>query len=314
MPMCPEGHTSTSFDYCDVCGAPIPATALPPTAAPMQPQPNVPCPHCKALNSPDALFCEACGYDYTTGTLPRSAKQAASWLDIDTPEMHMSEPPQQPNTPVNPASSSLQAAQPPADADVPADLPAAVPGPGASTSEQDVVAMTPAIAEQQADIPIEAAVPVPSDSSAPDASQTATIQITHVAEIWIDPDWYAIQVSSEKMPSPGLPTIVPLGTSALIGRVSKSRNIYPEIDCEPDTGVSRRQAQLTTDGQRWFVEDLESSNGTYLGHAGAPLPEDPLPSGKHELAEDDRIFVGAWTRIVIRPALPDEVATLAGQS
>jgi len=29
------------------------------------------CPNCQAPNSPDALFCEACGYDFTTGTLPR---------------------------------------------------------------------------------------------------------------------------------------------------------------------------------------------------------------------------------------------------
>ena len=29
------------------------------------------CPNCSAQNPPDALFCEACGYDYTTGTLPR---------------------------------------------------------------------------------------------------------------------------------------------------------------------------------------------------------------------------------------------------
>ena len=26
--VCPEGHTSTSTDYCDVCGAPIPASAV----------------------------------------------------------------------------------------------------------------------------------------------------------------------------------------------------------------------------------------------------------------------------------------------
>ena len=32
---------------------------------------------------------------------------------------------------------------------------------------------------------------------------------------------------------------------------------------------------------------------------------------KHELAADDRIYVGAWTRIVIRRATDDERATLA---
>jgi pSer/pThr/pTyr-binding forkhead associated (FHA) protein len=71
--------------------------------------------------------------------------------------------------------------------------------------------------------------------------------------------------------------------------------------------VSRRQAQLTTDGQRWWVEDLQSSNGTYVGAASTPLPSDPLPPGQRkELATDDRIYVGAWTCIVVRRATPEE--------
>ena len=36
--------------------------------------------------------------------------------------------------------------------------------------------------------------------------------------------------------------------SVLVGRPSRSRGIHPEVDCGDDTGVSRRQAQLTTDG------------------------------------------------------------------
>ena len=28
-------------------------------------------------NTPDALFCEACGYDFTTGALPRGAGPTA---------------------------------------------------------------------------------------------------------------------------------------------------------------------------------------------------------------------------------------------
>ena len=89
--------------------------------------------------------------------------------------------------------------------------------------------------------------------------------------------------------------------------MSKSRNIHPEIDCETDTGVSRRQAQLTTDGTRWWVEDLESANGTFVGAASGALPEDPIPVGvKRELKPDDRVYVGAWTRLVIRRATDDE--------
>jgi hypothetical protein len=134
-----------------------------------------------------------------------------------------------------------------------------------------------------------------------------------VAEVWIDPAWYEAQQSPDPMPSPGLPVVVPLRSkSILIGRTSRSRNIHPQIDCESDTGVSRRQTQLTTDGGRWWVEDLDSANGTFVAPATGPIPSDPIPvRGKHELAADDRIYVGAWTRIVIRRATDDEKATLA---
>ena len=134
-----------------------------------------------------------------------------------------------------------------------------------------------------------------------------------VAEVWIDPAWYEAQQSPDPMPSPGLPVVVPLRTkSILIGRTSRSRNIHPQIDCESDSGVSRRQTQLTTDGSRWWVEDLDSANGTFVAPATGPIPSDPIPvRGKHELAADDRIYVGAWTRIVIRRATDDEKASLA---
>jgi hypothetical protein len=136
------------------------------------------------------------------------------------------------------------------------------------------------------------------------------IPLEWVAEIWVDPDWYAVQEAEEPMPSPGLPAVIGLTSrSLLIGRVSPSRNIHPDIDCTTDTGVSRRHAQLTTDGQRWFVEDLGSSNGTFVGPASGPLPEDPIAVGpRTELDDDDRIYVGAWTRIVVRAATDDEKA------
>ncbi|MBK8867156.1 MAG: FHA domain-containing protein [Actinomycetales bacterium] len=135
------------------------------------------------------------------------------------------------------------------------------------------------------------------------------VPVEWVAEVWIDPEWYAVQEAEEPMPSPGLPAVVPLAVrSALIGRVSTSKNITPDIDCTQDSGVSRRHAQLTTDGTRWFVEDLGSANGTFVGPASGPLPNDPIESGpKRELADDDRIYVGAWTRIVVRRATPEEI-------
>jgi hypothetical protein len=61
MATCPNGHESTTADYCDQCGAPM---AAPPVAA------SAVCPNCQSARGPDEKFCEVCGFDFVTGTLP----------------------------------------------------------------------------------------------------------------------------------------------------------------------------------------------------------------------------------------------------
>jgi hypothetical protein len=288
---CPNGHPSESSDYCDTCGAPIGESQTPDagSASVGRPAPTTsgagspaagpgtageegstapnsePCPNCSLVNAPDALFCEGCGYDFTTGTMPREST-STNPLDLaETPA------PGQPGAPAQ--------AGPPAPA---------------QTS-----------AQAQAGAPAQPATPATASAASDKAGG-----VEWVAEVWVDPDWYAEQSSDEQCPSPGLPVVVPLPTrSLLVGRRSRSRSIHPEIECGADIGVSRRQAQLTSDGQRWWVEDLQSANGTYVGAASAALPTDPLPPGqRRELGTDDRIYVGAWTCIVVRRATPEEQA------
>ncbi len=153
-----------------------------------------------------------------------------------------------------------------------------------------------------------APAPAPAGGDVAPAPLAPAVPLEWVAELWVDPAWYAEQEADEPCPSPGLPVIVPLTVrSVLVGRVSRSRNIHPEVDCGADIGVSRRQAQLSTDGTRWWIEDLQSSNGTYVGPASGPLPAVPLvPGQRRELAEGDRVYVGAWTRIVVRRATDEE--------
>lgn len=137
-------------------------------------------------------------------------------------------------------------------------------------------------------------------------------RVEWVAEVWVDPDWYAVQQADDPMPPTGLPEIVGLRKrEVLIGRPSRSRGIEPEIDAHQDTSCSRRQAQLSFDGTRWYVEDLDSANGTYVGAPGAPMPEHPIPRGRIALADGDRVYVGAWTRVVVRRATPEESDALA---
>jgi hypothetical protein len=241
---CPNGHESQATDYCDTCGVAMVATETPSPqpgdtipvpvldpdapAGAATPADGQECPNCATANAPDALFCEACGYDFTTGSMPRTETPAAA-EDATTP----------------PADGNIS---PPLD-----------------------------------DI--------------------------WVAELWIDPQWYGEQSSPDPLPSAGPPEVVPLrNTSLLVGRASKSRDIHPDIDCGTDNGVSRRHAQLTTDGTRWWVEDLGSSNGTFVAEAVDALPKTPIEVGvKREVGADDRIYVGSWTRLVIRKAAPGEV-------
>lgn len=297
--VCPNGHPSESTDYCDVCGEPIAASTGGPAAPPARetsspavasPSPATTCPNCDFPAAAGALFCENCGYDFTTGALPDPVEPPSA-LSLD---------PQASGTPVRPSSGSP----------VPSGPPTADPAHSAAVPAPETAAGAP--------------LPVAGETGAPEAaaglSTSAGSTGSHlptppvpgpdrwVVEIWIDPDWYAAQQPEDPMPSAGLPGLVVLRErSVLVGRPSASRGIHPQVDCGTDTGVSRRHCQLSTDGQRWWVEDLQSSNGTYVSPAGEALPTDPVPAGqRRELADGDRVYLGAWTRLVVRKALPGE--------
>jgi hypothetical protein len=272
MPICPAGHQTNATDFCDTCGLPVtPGDVAVPAPIPSPIGGPVICPHCQTPNVADALFCEACGYDFTTGSLPIPDVGAAP----DSPLEPVETTPE-PEPPVEPVETPPQ------------------PEP---------------LIEPVETTPEPAADPLPQIPAEPPTRP----RVEWVAELWIDPDWYAAQGSSDPLPSPGLPDIAPLVKATnLIGRVSHSRGIFPDVDCELDSGCSRRHAMLTTDGTRWWIEDLDSANGTFVGAAAGPLPAMPIPQGRVELTAGQRIYVGAWTRIVVRRATEDEQEAFAG--
>lgn len=280
---CPEGHASQATDYCDVCGTPIaaassPAPAAPPAAAAAPESGPVTCPNCGDASPAGSLFCENCGYDFTTGT-PAPPPPPVSSLDLGGLGA---------GAPGSGAAGTGGSGAPSAGVGASAGGPGTPSaGPGAPSAGTAASSGTPGGLT---------APPVPGDTA-------------WVAEIWVDPDWYAHERPEDPLPSAGLPGLVTLRQrSLLVGRPSQSRGIRPDVDCGSDPGVSRRHCQLTTDGQRWWVEDLGSSNGTFVAAAGEPLPDNPLTQGvRQEIEEGDRLFIGAWTRLVIRKALPGEV-------
>lgn len=332
---CPEGHQSEATDYCDTCGAPMtggvpsvggslpvggaPSGASPdPGPDPGAAAPSQTCPHCGAANLADALFCEACGYDFTTGAAPLDDAPEAAPPDSSLPEST-------PGAGQASEDDTLKAVEPavaeepeaPAEPEREPQAPEPeTPEPG--TPETPEAETPPATDAPEPDPPAAAQAPEPATPQAatPAAGRprhtppSRDLADTWVVEVWIDPDWYAVQQTEEACPSAGIPDVVLVRrTVVLVGRPSGSRGVSPDVDAGSDSAVSRRHAQLTSDGQRWWVEDLGSSNGTFVGAVGEPLPTVPLTPGQRvEVDRDDRIYVGAWTRLVIRQATAAERA------
>ncbi len=234
---CPNGHQSQDPEWCDTCGAKVGAAPTPPPATPAgsvaagQPPadtaagagpaaPAVDCPHCGTRNEAEALFCEGCGYDFTTGQAP---------------------PP---------------------------------------TEEGDVV-------------------PAPAAAAAP---------VGWVVIVEVDPTWFDLrgELAGTPCPPPTSSTIQLAGSTALIGRTSRTHRVYPEIALDGDTGVSRRHAQLVyaVEGT-WSIVDLGSSNGTYIvpDGQGPTADGEAIPVGiPRSLADRDAIYLGAWTKLTLRDA------------
>lgn len=80
------------------------------------------------------------------------------------------------------------------------------------------------------------------------------------------------------------------GTEAMIGRWDADGGIFPDVDLDqddPEAKVSRRHAKIQFMNNQYFIEDLGSTNGTFVnrGPRMAPGAKQPLKNG-------DEIIVG----------------------
>jgi hypothetical protein len=263
--LCPNGHQSADPDWCDTCGARLgaPPTNVPPAPAPTagsRPDPSgsgagsVSCPHCGAPNTADALFCEDCGYDFTTGQVPDPVPTAT--------------------------------------------VAAVAPSPAGSTGPPSAAAA--------------AAPPAPATADAGPAVQPGPPGWIVIVEV--DPLWFELKgtLADQPCPPPSSSTI-PLGLAVIhIGRSSQSKGIHPEIAMDSDTAVSRKHAQLvavsssgdpSADADAYAAIDLGSTNGTFVVPAGSEPDEsiEPIDPGVSvPLADGDRVYIGAWSRLTIR--------------
>lgn len=75
-----------------------------------------------------------------------------------------------------------------------------------------------------------------------------------------------------------------------IGRWDADNGIFPDVDLDahdPDAKVSRRHARISYRGSVHMIEDLGSTNGTFLNRGRRLLPGSP-----QVLTEGDEIIVG----------------------
>jgi hypothetical protein len=75
-----------------------------------------------------------------------------------------------------------------------------------------------------------------------------------------------------------------------IGRWDADNGIFPDIDLDvydPEAKVSRRHARIIYDGGRFMIEDLGSTNGTFVNRGRRLIPGNP-----QLLSDNDEIIVG----------------------
>ncbi len=84
---------------------------------------------------------------------------------------------------------------------------------------------------------------------------------------------------------------IPVGqTEVVIGRSDPVKGVYPEIDLAghggESSGVSRRHARLILQDGRWCIEDLNSTNFTFLNR------QKLIPGQRYPLRSGDELRLG----------------------
>jgi FHA domain len=289
MPTCPDGHQSSSADFCDTCGMRIEGA---PAAAPVASgggaaapagstsSSDEACPVCG--NDRNGLFCEVCGYDFTTGT-PAAPVDPANLFGAGDPGQPASQPDPARPDPAQPDPAQPDPAQP--------DLGQA--GIGGPLGAAGPIGVEPVTSPQRSP-----------GTAAPDPAETGAAN-GWAAVVTADREYFdsVVEAGGPDAASIDFPAYIPerrftlAGKEMRIGRRSTSRGLEPEIDLSGppmDPGVSHLHAVLISqpDGT-WSVLDPGSSNGTQVNGNdlvnGVPYP---LRSG-------DKVCLGAWTVLLI---------------
>ena len=238
---------------CEACYTPLPATTS--------------CPNCGATVQTDASFCGQCGTPLGGG-MPSAPNPLP-----DIPELV----PPDPLIPAEPTSAGFQ--QPEVEPTYTSSPdPSPVSPPPATIVSPSM--RKPTGSESSPDLGT--LPPQPAPFAKPSASATASSSTR-----------LQVQTASLLHVQTNMKIELPEGLSVIhLGKPNDQ--IPPDIDVSgfPNSEiVSRIHADIRVEGDTYYLEDVGSSNGTYVNHT-------PLPKGnRHKLRTGDRISLGKGDQV-----------------
>ncbi len=296
-PACGAGNVPGEA-FCDFCGSPLEAPApdaesVPelepvsteaelevepaPEAPPAEEEPAAPpdegltCPACGAEVQPDEAFCAACGASLAQAPIPPEPvpelepELEAELFDVEAvaevePVGEIEQIEAEPTvTEVVPVEEAPEAA-PPAVPAVPT-----CPSCGSEVDQGDVFCSNCGAVLK----PAEPSPPVPEAAPMPPPPS-------------VGPRLVVVDSGAE-IPLPALDEV-------LIGREDPVSGIFPDVDLTPHDGeaggVSRRHARLIVEGGNYFIEDLDSTNYSFVNK------QKLAPKTRHPVGDGDEIRCG----------------------
>lgn len=297
-PSCGNGVQADAV-FCDQCGARLgqpqaaPAREVVPVATAAPPAEVALCPGCGVGNLPGELFCAECGTPLEA-PVPLQAAPAAPVATATDAAPATAPVPTQAPAPAEPAIAP-QAAVPEAPASCAACGVQVRAGDafcfacGARLADQGAAAQAqaPVVAAQPA---LEAAAPATAVSAPAAGACPACGAAVQPSDLFCDACGSAlVGAAATAAPQPvaqpvaavllgeqpllvlvasGIEVPLPQGTEVLVGREDPYTSVFPDVDLTPyggeDAGVSRRHFKLTLAEGRYAIQDLGSTNYTWL--------------------------------------------------
>lgn len=284
---------------CEACYTPLPALSA--------------CPNCQALVQADSSFCGQCGYDLRKSAPSESAEpeqaqgstpantegatpEVAASLETNSTEPMTATPTAnvsvanastaQPDSEIDqPGSESFSEFSQSIDFDESVDFGAfEAAEPTEEFHSESATGLTlESTAEPVSPLPASKVPTAPMPAASAPAAPVSAVPATQ------------IQAAGTALKHVQTETSVALPSELSVIRIGKpNEHTQPDIDVSgfPDSEiVSRIHANILLEGNAYYLEDMGSSNGTYIN--GLPLPA----GNRHRLNDGDRIAFGKGDKV-----------------